>query len=236
MFLCPSLSKQPHKYALCKFWSSQMCNYVINWHSCLNWIPQIELFKYQGGVGKPGCVCFTRTLFPRLLWPPEELSLQMFANRQCRCSFCPAPPKQTFPTQQHSAPHPPPTSLISSSSSVGGLSKSIIAFQFIRVFNWFCTLSQNSAPLWYRAGFQQAESQGRAASALHCSLFGSKLLDHYNPVSPKYNVPSSYLNEHSFARAMCFNTFSPRTAALGSCHKWKADTTYQNTKSSFKNK
>lgn len=71
---------------------------------------------------------------------------------------------------------------------------------------------------------------------VHCSLFGSKLLEHYNPVSTKYSVPSSYLNEHSFAGPMCFNTFSPCTAALRTCHKWKADTTYKNTKGSFKNR
>lgn len=78
--------------------------------------------------------------------------------------------------------------------------------------------------------------RGGCVSAVHRSLFGSKLLNCYNPVSTKYNVPSSYLNEHSFAGPMCFNTVSPCTAALGTCHKWKADTTYQNTKSSFKNR
>lgn len=148
----------------------------------------------------------------------------------------PAPLQQTFPTQGHSAPHPPPVSIISFFSSVGDLSKSIIPFPFIIFFNCSCTLSQNSATLWYRTSFQKPQSQGKVVSVLHCLLFGSKPLDHYNPFSTKYNVPSINLNEHSFAGPTYFNTFSPLTAALGTRHKWKADTTYQNTKSSFKNK
>lgn len=152
-------------------------------------------------------------LFPSCLWPLEELSLQMFCKHNADA------PKQTFLTQPRSAPHPPPTSIISFSSFIDGLSKSTILFQFIRFFNWFCTLSQNSAILCYRASFQKAQYQGRVVSAVHRSLFGSKLLNFYNPVSTKYNVPSSYLNEHSFAGPMCFNTVSPCTAALGTCHK-----------------
>lgn len=156
--------------------------------------------------------------FRSCLWPLEELSLQMFCKHNAD-ALCPAPLKQTFLTQPHSAPHPPPTSIISFSSFIDGLSKVTILFQFIRFFNWFCTLSQNSAILCYRASFQKAQSQGRVVSAVHRSLFGSKLLNCYNPVSTKYNVPSSYLNEHSFAGPMGFNTVSPCTAALGTCRK-----------------
>lgn len=113
----------------------------------------------------------------------------------------------------------PPSSIIGFSSFIDDLSKLVILFQFIRFFNCFCMLSQNSATVWYRASSQKVQSQERVANAVHYSLFGSKLLNHYNPVSTKYSIPSSYLNEPSFTGPMGFNTFSPCTAALGSCHK-----------------
>lgn len=89
---CPSLFNQLHKYPPCKFWSSQMCKYVIHWHSWLNWLPQIEFFKYQGGGGGGGeasqkaRLCLSHC-FLAVCGHQKSYPYKCFANRQCRCSL-----------------------------------------------------------------------------------------------------------------------------------------------------
>lgn len=94
--------------------------------------------------------------FPCCLEPPEELSQNYLTNR--KHSLCCAPLRQKFPTQQHLAPYPLPTSIINLSSFIGTLSRPFI--NLLDYLTGFCTLSQNSSTLCYKPSSKRHISRG----------------------------------------------------------------------------
>lgn len=127
-------------------WSTSTLDWL---HSCKS---NFKTPRWYGGKALPNVISnktdnvyFVHLLFPCCLGPPEELSQNYLGKAD---TLCWAPLKQNFPTQQHSAPYPPPSSIISFLSFIGALSRPFInLFDYLTVF---CTLSWNSSILWYR--------------------------------------------------------------------------------------